>query len=191
MQDLLRAALWGDGDILSGSDNESNLDFEPEQEEPDNDFISGISQDPFIIDSPSGGWHVLPHPPTPRPASSDKHANDGDVAGNAPLKRRHPDSCESGSNSQLARKVAKISGTDGRLKAVHYDPKIQEVIFSAIRHYRFLLSSQHPYPEPMTEITWAKLTWQEGCHLHKVEVVHTPEVLGLVSLSASSLCCFL
>jgi hypothetical protein len=87
--------------------------------------------------------------------------------------------------------VAKISSADGRPKAAHYDPEIQEVIFSAIRHYRFLLSSQHPYPEPMTEITWAKLAWQEGCRLHKVEIAHTPEVLGLVSLSASSLRCFL
>lgn len=74
----------------------------------------------------------------------------------------------------------KRNKTDGRAKAGDYDAKVQQVLFTAIRHYRLLLSTKTPYPEPKLELQWAKESWKEGCHVNEANILHDPTLLGLV-----------
>jgi hypothetical protein len=88
-----------------------------------------------------------------------------------------------GSDTPPMRKAMKAEGAEGRTKAAHYDAEVQEVLFTAIRYYRFYLSSRHPYPEALTEIAWAKSAWKDGCRVHEAAIAHDSEILGLVKAS--------
>jgi hypothetical protein len=163
-------------------DPEPEPEPEPDPEPEDLDYDYGVGgQDPYDYpDSPLAFPSSPAHPYTNR----DNNANEAppSIAGS---KRARSDSIEP--ETPQLRKPKKNEGAEGRPKAHHFEIEVQEVLFAAIRHYRFLLSSEHAYPDLVTEITWAKAAWKEGCRVHEADIAHTPELLKLVSRD-SGLC---
>ena len=89
-----------------------------------------------------------------------------------------------GSESPPVRKAVKLEGSKGRTKARHYDNEVQEVLATAIRYFRCFLSCEDPFPDHVTEISWAKDAWREACQAHKIKMEHDVEILTLVSIVA-------
>jgi hypothetical protein len=52
----------------------------------------------------------------------------------------------------------------------------------------FFLSLEHPYPDLLTKISWAKAAWKEGFHVHEVDIAHTPDLLKSVCLQYAMNC---
>lgn len=146
---------------------------------PSVDYEPAFGQDPDDFpDSPRYSPLVFPSSPPRGRAEGSTNVDNALPSSPTTSKRVRSDSLTS--EPQRICKVMKKQGAEGRPKAAHYDAEVQEVIFSAIRFYRFYLSSKNPYPDPMVEITWAKTAWKEGCRLNEVEIAHTPELLRLV-----------
>jgi hypothetical protein len=159
-----------DGFLRSDDKNNPSpsLDYEPTFGQDPNNFLDSPRYSPLVF------------PSSPVRGRAEGSTNVGDTLPPSPTTSKRARSDSLRSEPRRIRKVMKKEGAEGRPKAAHYDAEVQEVISSAIRFYRFYLSSKNPYPDPMVEITWAKTAWKEGCRLNEVEIVHTPDLLRLV-----------
>ena len=83
------------------------------------------------------------------------------------------------SDSQLTCKARK-ENNGVQSKAANWKVEVQEILASAITYYHSLLSSVNPYLDHLTEITWAKCTWQKGCKTNDMQIMYNLELLKLV-----------
>jgi hypothetical protein len=150
----------------------SDLDLEPAHDQY-------ISDDNFGLDLYDDGTAYAQdpnaYPLSSSPPRSPLRDAISDPDSPARQKRKYPDT-----EIEPIRKAQKEGGGGGRPKAADWPIEVQEVLASGIAHYRALLSTINPYPDHLTEITWAKRAWHEGCTANDIEIGHTPELLKLV-----------
>lgn len=113
---------------------------------------------------------------------------DGDLV---PRKRaRHAvvisdDEDEPGQSMALSRKTttgAKPLGNKPRAKAGDYDLGTRAIIQTAIEIYCALLLKNDPYAQPVKELRWAELAWEDACKHHGVNKPHDLIILKLVGV---------
>jgi hypothetical protein len=94
-------------------------------------------------------------------------------------------------SEQPMQKAYKITASRGRTKAGDFDPATQALLKVVIACYCGRLCNENPYPDPMLALTWAKLAWNEACHLCDSHIRYTTELLKLICLYSSHYFCFI
>jgi hypothetical protein len=84
-------------------------------------------------------------------------------------------------------KARKVARSKGRPKASDYTTDVQEVIDSAIAHYKVDLLRWDPYPDRTNETTWAREGWVSANEICGLKFAHNTELIKMVS-SLITLC---
>ncbi|OBZ72971.1 hypothetical protein A0H81_07163 [Grifola frondosa] len=79
------------------------------------------------------------------------------------------------------RKARKIQASIGKPKAADYEPAAQEVLAAAIKIFVGYLSTNHPYPDKMQELTFAKQAWTEACETTDIQLEVNSELTRMIS----------
>jgi len=102
-------------------------------------------------------------------------------------KRRRSRS-ESHSPPRNIKKAKRIQEkTKSRAKVADYEAPVNEIMTYANKFYSALLSTEDGYPDRMTEMTWAKRSWNEGCKATKISLAHNEELVKMVRSSCSNI----
>jgi hypothetical protein len=78
-------------------------------------------------------------------------------------------------------RARKIARSKGRPKASDYARDVQEVIDTAIAHYKVDLLRWDPYPDHTHSLDWATDGWGAANELCGLNFAHTPELIKMVS----------
>src|SRR5436190_4241451 len=109
------------------SDDDDNtspsVDYEPAFRQDPNDFPDSPRYSPLVF------------PSSPTHSHTEGNTNVGNALPPSPITSKRARSYSLRSEPQRIHKVMKKQGAEGRPKAAHYDPEVQEVISSAIRYY--------------------------------------------------------
>jgi hypothetical protein len=79
---------------------------------------------------------------------------------------------------ERARKVVK---SKGRPKASDYADDMQDLLNSAITHYKVDLFCFDPYPDRAHELAWAKTSWSTANRVCDLKIAHNSELIKMVS----------
>lgn len=175
----------GDEDESSDDEGENRDDEEDNEQDEEDEPELGYSQDPNDYDQ----YFYSPDPVALQLEDYDVQPDEiqGDTGVNeaSPNTNKRTRSDSFTNEDRQVRRPRRIDVTDSRPKAKNYEIEVQEVLSTAICHYRFSLSSKDAYLDPLSEIAWAKEPWKEGCRTHQTDIAHTPELLKLVCNSLS------
>jgi hypothetical protein len=79
------------------------------------------------------------------------------------------------------KKARKIVKSKGRPKASDYADDVQDVLDSAITHYKADLLRFDPYPDRTHELAWAKTSWGTANRVCDLKIAHNGELVKMVS----------
>lgn len=95
-------------------------------------------------------------------------------------KRRRSDSMDTNDNQY--KRAMKVARSNGRPKASDYTKDVQEVLESAIAHYKADLLRWDPYPDRAHELEWSKASWDSANKLCNVRIAPNAELMKMVGL---------
>ena len=87
-------------------------------------------------------------------------------------------------NNDKYERAEKIAKSKGRPKASDYADDVQEVLDSAIAHYKVDLLCLNPYPDRTHELAWSKTSWSAANEVCNLKIAHNGELIKMVSLFA-------
>lgn len=68
---------------------------------------------------------------------------------------------------------------NSRPKATDYDAATRRILDTAIEFYHADLLRLIPFPQPHTELKWAKDAWSMSCDFYGTTIKHDPNILKL------------
>ncbi len=69
----------------------------------------------------------------------------------------------------------------GKPKAADYDPRVDKLIIHACHQYEVLVSTEEPFPEAGTPVTWASRVWSDVCRRAEVNYTLSDHIEKIVS----------
>src|ERR1700736_3962945 len=81
------------------------------------------------------------------------------------------------------KRARKIIKSKGRPKASDYADDVQDVLDSAITHYKVDLLRFDPYPDRSQELAWAKTSWGTANRVCDVKIAHNGKLIKMASSS--------
>jgi hypothetical protein len=97
-------------------------------------------------------------------------------------KRARSNSVDSDADNDKYERARKIAKSRGRPKAGDYADDVQEVLDSAITHYKVDLLRLDPYPDRTHELAWSKTSWGTANKVCGLKIAHNGELIKMVSL---------
>ncbi|KIM82082.1 hypothetical protein PILCRDRAFT_8323 [Piloderma croceum F 1598] len=85
------------------------------------------------------------------------------------------------------KKARKIVKSKGRPKASDYADDVQDVLDSAITHYKVDLLRFDPYPDRTHELAWAKTSWGTANRVCDLKIAHNGELVKMITCRGSHL----
>ncbi|KIM76446.1 hypothetical protein PILCRDRAFT_76428 [Piloderma croceum F 1598] len=85
---------------------------------------------------------------------------------------------------ERARKVVK---SKGRPKASDYADDVQDILDSAITHYKVDLLRFDPYPDRTHELAWAKTSWGTPNKVCNLKIAHNGKLIKMITCRGSHL----
>ena len=95
-------------------------------------------------------------------------------------KRARSNSMNADNNGEYER-ARKVVKSKGRPKASDYADDVQDVLDSAITHYKVDLLRFDPYPDRTHEVAWAKTSWGTANRVCDLKIAHNGELIKMVS----------
>jgi hypothetical protein len=77
----------------------------------------------------------------------------------------------------------KVRKSKGRAAARDYEESVQQLIKFAIADFHSRLASNYAYPDRVTQVSWAKEAWKEGCKHYDIDMAFNNEIIKMVCLS--------
>ncbi|KIK32996.1 hypothetical protein CY34DRAFT_45547, partial [Suillus luteus UH-Slu-Lm8-n1] len=81
----------------------------------------------------------------------------------------------------------KVRKSKGHAAAHDYEDSVQQLINFAIADFRSWLASNHAYPDRVTQVSWAKESWKEGCKHYDIEMAFNNELIKMITCRTSHL----
>jgi hypothetical protein len=103
---------------------------------------------------------------------------DGTASSNG---RKRPRSNSMDGDENRYRRAKKISQSKGRPKASDYSKDVQDVLESAIAHYKADLLRWDPYPDRSNELAWTKASWDSANKECNLKIALDSELMRMVS----------
>src|SRR3984893_16620390 len=169
----------GDDDYEPGAD-----DYEPGED----DYEPGEDDyEPGADDYEPGEDDYEPGADDYEPGEDDYEPNEDELnvdhATPSPNGRKHAHANSMDDNDKYER-AKKITKSKGRPKASDYADDVQEVLDSAIAHYKVDLLRFDPYPDRTHELAWSKTSWSVANEVCNLKIAHNGELIKMVSLFA-------
>jgi len=95
-------------------------------------------------------------------------------------KRARSNSMDADNNGEYER-ARKVVKSKGRPKASDYADDVQDILDSAITHYKVDLLRFDPYPGRTDELAWAKTSWGTANKVCDLKIAHNGELIKMVS----------
>ncbi|KAG1766093.1 hypothetical protein EDD22DRAFT_774448 [Suillus occidentalis] len=81
----------------------------------------------------------------------------------------------------------KVHKSKGHVAARDYEDSVQQLIKFAIADFHSQLASNYAYPDCITQVSWAKESWKEGCKHYDIEMAFNNKLIKMIICHTSHL----
>jgi hypothetical protein len=139
-------------------------DYEPDGDNYQDDYDCEPDEDDGQVSEDGAYGHNTSS--TPPPFNGRKRVRSGSIG------------ADDDAEYKRARKIVK---SKGRPKASDYADDVQDVLDSAITHYKVDLLRFDPYPDRTHELAWAKASWGSANSVCDLKIAHNGELVKMAS----------